>query len=96
VRTHELAGKVTATRPAPARGTTAHAECWITVQVRNRIATGEWIEFVDRDLNCHSIRLAEMTDEHGAVLREAHPGQEVLIRADLPVGVNDLLRKRKN
>jgi U32 family peptidase len=88
--THELVAVVTHD-PPPGNA----AGRWVRLDVRNRITRGELIEFVDRELRCHTGRLAEMTDERGNPLDEAHPGRQVLVRTDLPVGKNDLLRRKK-
>jgi putative protease len=95
VRTHELVGVVTHDPPSGNAGDPSAAGRWVRLDVRNRITRGDLIEFVDRELHCHTGRLAEMTDERGDALDEAHPGRQVLVRTDLPVGKNDLLRRRK-
>jgi putative protease len=95
VRTHELVAVVTDAPPHDASGDPLSFGRWIKLEVRNRIARGELIEFVDRGLQCHTGRLVEMTDEQGDALEHAHPGRHVLVRTDLPVGTNDLLRRRK-
>jgi putative protease len=95
VRTHELVAVVTHD-PSPGNsGDPSAAGHWVRLDVRNRVTRGELIEFVDRELHCHTGRLAEMTDERGDTLDEAHPGRQVLVRTDLPVGKNDLLRRKK-
>jgi putative protease len=95
VRTHELVAVVTHDPPPGNSGDPSTAGRWVRLDVRNRITRGELIEFVDRELHCHTGRLTEMTDEQGDALEEAHPGRQVLVRIDLPVGKNDLLRRRK-
>ncbi len=94
VRTHELVAVVTHA-PAPLNPGDPPAARWVGLEVRNRITRGELIEFIDRELHCHTGRLAEMTDERGVALNEAHPGRRVLVRTELPLGANDLLRRRK-
>jgi putative protease len=94
--THDLVGVVTAVDPHGAAGFGPDAGRWIRLQVRNRIACGEWLEFIDRGFTCHSSRLEEMTDDQGRVLSEAHPGQHILIKTDLPAGTHDLLRRKKS
>jgi putative protease len=96
LRTHELVAVVTdAHLPGDSSGDASASGRWVKLEVRNRITRGEWIEFVDRDLQCHTARIAEMTDGQGAVLDEAHPGRHVRIKTDLPVEPNDLVRRRK-
>ena len=95
VRTHELVAVVTDSAPCGDSGDPSDAGRWIMIEVRNRIVCGEWIEFVDRELKCHTGRLEEMTDEQGRALDEAHPGRRIRVRTELPVGTNDLLRRRK-
>lgn len=95
VRTHELVAVVTDVPPPGASGDSSASGRWIHLEVRNRITRGELMEFVDREFKCHSSRLIEMTDEQGAALGVAHPGRHVLVRTDLPVGKNDLLRRKK-
>lgn len=96
VRTHELVGVVTAVHPPGTSGAGPDPGRWIGLQVRNRIARGEWIEFVDREFTCHGSRLADMTDDQGGGLHEAHPGQHILVKTDLPVCIHDLLRRKKS
>jgi hypothetical protein len=38
--------------------------------------------------------LGEFTNGKGEMLRVAQPGQEILLRTDLPLRANDLIRKK--
>jgi len=95
VRTHELVAVVTDVERRGGADAAPAGGGWIKLEVRNRIARGERIEFVDRTLQCHAGRLAEMTDVQGNPLDEAHPGRHVLIRTRLPVDKGDLVRRSK-
>ncbi|MBW2183056.1 MAG: U32 family peptidase C-terminal domain-containing protein [Deltaproteobacteria bacterium] len=67
----------------------------VKLQVRNKITQGDKVEFIDKDLNSYHTTVEKMMNEKGEVLPLAQPGQEIVIRTNSQVGVNDLLRKKK-
>jgi len=96
VRTHTLVGVVRAVLPfagkAPPLAGTAKR---IKIEVRNKIVSGDEIEWVTRELKSYPMKVGEFTNDEGALLRVAQPGQDIFLTTDLPLGVNDLLRKGK-
>lgn len=95
IRTHELVGVVKEVLPSTREGSSSDSTSFIKIQVRNKIIKGEQVEFIDKDLNSYHIRLEKIMDKKGEILQLAQPGQEIVIKTTLPVGVNDLLRRKK-
>ncbi|MCK5422289.1 MAG: U32 family peptidase C-terminal domain-containing protein, partial [Deltaproteobacteria bacterium] len=67
----------------------------IKIQVRNKVIQGEQVEFINKNLNSYHTRLDEITNEAGEMVQVAQPGQEIVIRTNLPIGANDILRREK-
>jgi len=95
VRTHELVGVVKEVLPSAGERFSSDSARLIKLQVRNKIIQGERVEFIDKNMNSYYTRLEEMMNEKGKMLQLAQPGQEIMIKTSLPVGVNDLLRREK-
>jgi hypothetical protein len=77
-------------------GTNSHPALRVVkLQVRNRLAQGEEVEVINRYLNSYRIRVEEMVGEQGERVEVAHPGEQIVIETDLPIGVNDLVRREK-
>lgn len=95
VRTHELVGVVKEITPSTEENSSSGSERLVTLQVRNKLLQGDEVEFFDKDLNSYHIRLVKMMNEKMEVIQVAQPGQIIVIRTNLPVGINDLLRKKR-
>jgi putative protease len=94
IRTHELVGVVK--ESVEKAGTNSHPALRVVkLQVRNRLAQGEEVEVINRYLNSYRIRVEEMVGEQGERVEVAHPGEQIVIETDLPIGVNDLVRREK-
>ena len=91
VRTYDLLGVVTEVLPLGKEGSSSQ----VKLHVRNRVFPGEQVEIITRDLQSFHTRLGEISSEKGKTLQAAHPGQEIVFKTDVPVRVNDLVRKRK-
>jgi len=95
IRTHDLVGVVREILPLPGERFSSHAEKLIKIQVRNKVIQGEQVEFINKNLNSYHARLDEITNEAGEMVQVAQPGQEIIIRTNLPIGANDILRREK-
>jgi putative protease len=95
VRTHELVGVVQEVLPQTGKDASTDSARLVKLQVRNKITQGDKVEFIDKDLNSYHTTVEKMMNEKGEVLPLAQPGQEIVIRTNSRVGVNDLLRKKK-
>ena len=95
-RTHELVGVVKEILPSTDEATSTDSARLVKLQVRNKITRGDKVEFINKDLNSYHTTVDEMMNERGEVLPLAQPGQEIVIRTNLQVGVNDLLRREKD
>ena len=95
IRTHELVGVVKGVLPSTGERSPSDSVRFIKLQVRNKIIQGEQVEFIDKNLNRYHTRLEAMMSEKGEMLQLAQPGQEIVIKTALPVGVNDVLRRAK-
>lgn len=95
IRTHELVGVVKEVLPSIGEGSSFNSARLVKLQVRNKITRGDEVEFIDKNLNSYHTRLEEMMNEKGEMLSFAQPGQEIVIKTNLRVGVNDLLRREK-
>jgi putative protease len=91
IRTHDLLGVITEVIPSGNDDLTSQ----VKLHVRNKVVPGEQVEIITRDLQSFYTRLGEIVSEKGEVLQAAHPGQEVVIKTDVPVSVNDLVRKKR-
>lgn len=96
IRTHELVGVVKEVLPSTGGRSHSDAARLVKLQVRNKVIQGEEVEFIDKDLNSYHTRLEEMMNEKREIIQLAQPGQDILIRTNLRIGVNDLLRREKN
>jgi putative protease len=90
VRTHDLLGVVTEVLSSVDEGSPSQ----VKVNVRNKIMPGQQVEVITTDLQSFQTKLDELVNEKGECLQAAHPGQEIVIKTNLPVGVNDLIRKK--
>ena len=81
--------------PSTDEATSTDSARLVKVQVRNKITRGDKVEFINKDLNSYHTTVDEMMNERRDVLPLAQPGQEIVIRTNLQVGVNDLLRREK-
>ena len=95
IRTHDLVGVVREILPLPGERFSSNAEKLIKIQVRNKVIQGEQVEFINKNLNSYHARLDEITNEAGEMVQVAQPGQEIIIRTNLPIGANDILRREK-
>ena len=95
IRSHELVGVVKEIMHTVGEIPPSDSTRLIKIQVRNKIIQGEQVEFIDKNLNSYHIRLDDIMDEKGEALQVAQPRQEIVIRTNLPIGVNDLLRREK-
>ena len=65
------------------------------VGVKNRLETGETLEFVSRGMVVYNYLLGEMSDEKGEFLRVANPNQRVRVKVPFKTAVFDLVRREK-
>jgi len=84
-RSHDVVGIV---EGAPADGTTL-------IEARNRLETGDELEFISRGMVNNRHLLTEMTDENGAPLKVAHPNKRVKFRVSFNTEKFDLIRREK-
>ena len=91
IRTHDLLGVITEVIPSDNQGSSSR----VKLHVRNKVVSGEQVEIITRDLQSFHTIVGEMVSEKGEFLEAAHPGQEVVIKTDVPVSVNDLVRKKR-
>ena len=96
IRTHTLVGVVREILLVGEESTFPHAGTHVKIQVRNKIVSGDEIEFITKELNSYHMKLGDFTNEQGEIIQVAQPGQEILLRTDLPVRPNDLMRKKKS
>jgi putative protease len=92
IRTHDLLGVITEIIPSDNQGSSPR----VKLHVRNKVVSGEQVEIITRDLQSFHTVVGEMVSEKGEFLEAAHPGQEVVIKTDVPVSVNDLVRKKRS
>ncbi|HEX2769094.1 MAG TPA: U32 family peptidase [Geobacteraceae bacterium] len=84
-RSHDIVGIV----EGPLQdGTTA-------IGVRNRLQTGETLEFIGRGMAINRHLLLEMTGENGETLQVAHPNQRIRVRVPFDTEKFDLIRREK-
>jgi putative protease len=67
----------------------------IVVGVRNRLATGDALEFIGPGMTSFHHVLREMTDEQGEALPAANPNQRIKLRLPMPVRQYDIIRRKK-
>jgi putative protease len=96
IRTHTLVGVVREILPFRGKSVSPDAGNQVRIQVRNKIVSGDEIEFITKELESYHMKLGDFTNEKGEMLQVAQPGQEILLRTDLPVRPNDLIRKKKS
>ncbi|HEY6873124.1 MAG TPA: U32 family peptidase [Geobacteraceae bacterium] len=85
VRTHDFVGLVEECR----------ADGSLLVGVRNRLATGETVEFIGRGMVANTLVLGEMATEAGEPIGVAHPNQRVRLRVPFAAAQYDLIRREK-
>jgi putative protease len=95
IRTHTFVGVVKEILPFLEENASPDIGKHVKIQVRNKIVSGDEIEFITKELKSYHMQLGEFTNGKGELLQVAQPGQEILLRTDLPVRVNDLIRKKK-
>ncbi len=95
IRTYEFVGVVREILPLPGERSSSNAEKLVKIQVRNKVIQGEQVEFINKNLNSYHARLDEIMNEAGEMVQVAQPGQEIVIRTNLPIGANDILRREK-
>ncbi|MRR34635.1 U32 family peptidase [bacterium] len=70
----------------------------LVVEVRNRIRSGDELEFIGRGMSSHRLTMSGMTvegREHEGPVEVAHPNQRIRLRAPFPVERLDMLRREK-
>ncbi len=67
----------------------------IVVGVRNRLETGDTLEFIGRGMSCTTLVLAEMESGEGEPLGVAHPNSRIRLRLPFPTEKYDLIRRAK-
>jgi U32 family peptidase len=65
------------------------------IGVRNRLETGEALEFLGRGMAQHRHPLLEMANELGEPVLVAHPNQRITVKVPFPAAVFDLVRREK-
>jgi len=68
----------------------------LLVGVRNRIETGDTLEFIGRGISASSLVLTEMHGDEGGTLTIAHPNSRIRLQAPFPAEQYDLIRRAKN
>lgn len=84
-RSHDFVGIVA---DAPADGATV-------IAVRNRMETGDTVEFIGRGMAMKSCVLGEMCNENGETLHVAHPNQRIRVRVPFQTEEFDIIRREK-
>jgi putative protease len=84
-RSHDIVGIVEGALPD---GTTA-------IGVRNRLQTGETLEFIGRGMAINRHLLLEMTGDNGETLQVAHPNRQIRVRVPFYTEEFDLIRREK-
>jgi len=67
----------------------------IAIGVRNRLQTGETVEFISRGMAINRHLLMEMTGENGETLQVAHPNRRIRVRVPFYTEQFDLIRREK-
>ncbi len=83
-RSHDIVGIV----ESSTNGTTF-------IGVKNRMETGETLEFISRGMEINSHLLVEMNGEKGEALQVAHPNQRIRVKVPFNTAVFDLVRREK-
>lgn len=84
-RSHDIVGIV---EGAQADGTTL-------IEARNRLETGDELEFISRGTALNRHLLAEMTNDKGETMQVAHPNQRVRFKVPFYTEEFDLIRREK-
>lgn len=84
-RSHDIVGIVEGALPD---GT-------IAIGVRNRLQTGETVEFIGRGMAINRHLLVEMAGENGETLQVAHPNRRIRVRVPFHTAEFDLVRREK-
>lgn len=84
-RSHDFVGIVEGSRPD---GTTV-------IGVRNRLESGDNLEFIGRGMNGNFHVLETMSDENCEPLQVAHPNSRIIVRLPFKTAEFDLLRREK-
>jgi putative protease len=83
-RSHDIVGIV----ESSTNGTTF-------IGVKNRMETGETLEFISRRMEINSHLLVEMNGEKGEALQVAHPNQRIRVKVPFNTAEYDLVRREK-
>jgi putative protease len=70
-------------------------ENMVTVQARNKISTGDEIEWIGPGMASFSSKIRELKDENGMVLHSVNPGEVFISRPHHPAAVDFLLRRKR-
>ncbi len=84
-RSHDIVGIVEDTEPD---GT-------LLIGVRNRLETGDQLEFIGRGMALSSHQLLEMTNDRGDALQVANPNQRIRVTVPFHAEQFDLIRREK-
>jgi putative protease len=71
------------------------ADGTMVIGVRNRMATGDELEFIGRGMALDRHLLTEMTDERGESLQVANPNQQIRLRVPFHTEEFDLIRRER-
>jgi U32 family peptidase len=71
------------------------ADGTMVIGVRNRLATGDELEFISRGMLLKSHLLTEMTDGRGEPLQVANPNQQIRVRVPFHTEKFDLIRRER-
>jgi putative protease len=88
LRSHEFVGLVSDVRE----------DGEVVLEVRNRIRTGDEVEFIGRGMSSHLLTISGMFvegREHDGPVEVAHPNQRICLRVPFPVERLDMLRREK-
>ncbi|MGD0843314.1 MAG: U32 family peptidase [Geobacteraceae bacterium] len=85
MRSHDIVGIVEGALP----------DGMIAIGVRNRLQTGETVEFISRGMAINRHLLMEMTGENGETLQVAHPNRRIRVRVPFYTEQFDLIRREK-
>jgi putative protease len=84
-RSHDIVGIV---EESSSDGTTV-------IGVKNRLETGDTLEFISRGMEINPHLLVEMDGDKGESLKVAHPNQRIMVKVTFNTAVFDLVRREK-
>jgi len=84
-RSHDIVGIVEETLP----------DGRVIIGVRNRLETGDTVEFIGRHMAVNRLHLEEMTDENGSFVQIANPNRRVSINVPFHTERFDIIRREK-